>query len=62
MTIELHEMMQLHMGAPSLIERKKLNGSDLHPNISSEPLIEDEEPNPTVMPNLPYKYTCSSMK
>ena len=45
--------------APSSIERKQLNGNDSHPSVSSKPLIEDDEPNPTAMPNLAYKYTCS---
>ena len=50
-----------NLSAPSSIEQTKLNGNDLHPSISFEPLIEDDEPNPTVTPNLAYKYTCSSM-
>ena len=49
-----------NLSAPSLIERTRLNGNDSHPRISSEPLIEDEGPNPTATPKYVYKYTCSS--
>ena len=44
------------------IERTQHNGKHLHPSISSEPLIEDEEPNPTSTPKYVYKYTCSLTK
>ena len=30
------------------------------PSVSSQLLIKDETPNPTAMPKLAYKYTCSS--
>ena len=49
-----------NMSAPSSIEQMRLNDKDSHPSVSSEPLIEDEEPNLTVTPNLAYKYICSS--
>ena len=61
MTIKLHAMTWLHLGAPSLIEHMWLNGNDLHSSILSELLIEDEELNPMAMPNLAYKYTSFTM-
>ena len=45
------------MSAPSLMKRTRLNGNNKHPSVSSEPLIEDEEPNLKATPNLAYKYT-----
>ena len=50
-----------NLSAPSLIEQMKVNGNDSHSSVSSKPLIDDEEPNPTTTPNLAYKYTCSLM-
>ena len=41
-----------NLSAPSSIKRTRLNGNYLHPSISYELLIEDEEPNPTATPNL----------
>ena len=32
----------------------RLNDNDSYPSISSIPLIEDEEPNPTITPNFVY--------
>ena len=49
-----------NLSALSSIKPTQLNDNDLHPSISLEPLIENEEPNPTTMPNLAYQYTCSS--
>ena len=40
-----------NLTAPSSIEQKQPNVNDSHPSISSEPLVEDEEPNPTATPN-----------
>ena len=49
-----------NLSAPSLTERTRLDGNDSHSSISFEPLIEDEESNPTATPNLAYKYASSS--
>ena len=46
-----------NLSAPSLIELTRCNENDLHPIVSSEPLIEDEEPNPMATPKSTYKYT-----
>ena len=46
----------------SSIEKMWFKRNDLHPSIPSEPLIEDETPNPMVMPKFTYLYTCSSTK
>ena len=59
MMIKLHVMTQLYLGAPSPMKRMDLNDNDLHPSVSSEPLIKDEKPNLTPMRNLAYKYKCS---
>ena len=50
-----------NLSVSSLIELTRLNGNDSHPSVSCEPLIEDEESKSTAMPNLAYKYACSSM-
>ena len=34
------------------------NGNDSHPRVSSKPLIEEEEPNPTITPKSAYKCIC----
>ena len=51
-----------NLSASSSIERTQLNSNDLHPSVSSEPLIEDEEPNPMATPKFAYLYACSLMK
>ena len=48
-----------NLDASSLTERTRLKGKNLHPRVSSEPLIEDEELNLTVTPNFAYKLRCS---
>ena len=53
-----HETWQ-NLSDSSLIEQTRLNHNNLHPSISSEPLIEDEMPNPTVTPKFSYFYECS---
>ena len=55
------QAMWKNSSASSSIERTQLSGHDSHPNISSEPLIEDEESNIMVTPNFSYNgHTCSS--
>ena len=49
-----------NLGASSSIERTQLNSNDSYPSVSSEPLMEDEESNPTITPNFVYKLRCSS--
>ena len=51
-----------NLSTSSSIEWTRLNGNDLHPNISSESLIEDEEAHRMFMPNFAYIYACSSTK
>ena len=49
-----------NMSVASSIKQTRLNDNNSHPRVSSKPLIEDEEPNPTATAHLAYKYTCSS--
>ena len=49
-----------NLSAPSLLKRTRLNGDDLHPCISFEPMVEDEESHRMIVPNFSYKYTYSS--
>ena len=41
-----------NLSAPSLIERIQLNSNDFYSSVSSEPFIEDENPNPTATPKF----------
>ena len=41
---------------------RHLSGNNLHSSVSSEPLIEDKEPNLTAMHKFSYLYTYSSTK
>ena len=43
-----------NLSTPYLIGHTRLNGDDLHPSASSEPLIEDQSPDRTVTPNFAY--------
>ena len=56
----LHVQREKNLSTPSSIEQTRLNVNDSHPSISSETLIEDEEPNLTATSKSTYKYTCSS--
>ena len=49
-------MKRLHPSTLFVIEQKGLNDDDLHPEILSKPLIEDEIPNPTITPNTFFDY------
>ena len=40
----------------------RLEDNDLKPSVSSQLLIKDEMPNPTVMPKFTYLYECSTTK
>ena len=60
--IQIHAMMRLYLGAPVWIGQTRLNDNDLHPRISSQPLIKDEMSNPVATPKFSYLYACSSTK
>ena len=45
-------VMWQNLSAPSLIRQMELNGDNLHPSVSAEPLIKDEETNQIVMPKF----------
>ena len=51
-----------NLRAPFFIEQMRLNGNHSNPSISSEPLIEDKEPNLTAIPKFSYLYIYSSTK
>ena len=50
-----------NLSAPSSNKQTQLKHNDLHPSVSSEPLIEDEMPSPMATPNLVAIYAYSSM-
>ena len=45
-------MTLLNLDAKFLIEQTQLKDDDLHPGVSSKPLIDDELPNPMATPKL----------
>ena len=49
-----------NLNNPSKIQWTLLHRNDLKPKVSSKPLIEELNLDPTITPNLPYKSRCSS--